>query len=80
VDATGGAGLCSISAGNLQNVRLPARVERVAIVSDPDDAGRIAADKARTSYREQGAETAILMPPAGGDWNAAHVAAGREAA
>ena len=60
---------CALSAGNLDQLTLPALVEEIVLVADGDPVGERAAGKARWAYLDQGLSVQLVLPPAGQDIN-----------
>jgi putative DNA primase/helicase len=60
---------CALSAGNLDQLILPALVEEVLLVADGDPVGEQAAERAKWVYLDQGVRVQLVLPPAGQDIN-----------
>jgi putative DNA primase/helicase len=60
---------CALSAGNLDQLKLPPLVEEIVLVADGDPVGEQAARKAKWAYLDQGVRVQLVLPPAGQDIN-----------
>jgi hypothetical protein len=58
---------CALSAGNLDQLKLPPLVEEIVLVADGDPVGEQAARKAKWAYLDQGVRVQLVLPPAGQD-------------
>jgi hypothetical protein len=68
---------CSLSAGRMHRVALPANVRRIVIFADNDPPGRKAAERTARLQRQHGRLVEILWPVRGADFNDELILAGQ---
>jgi len=60
----------ALGTGRMHKLDLPDRVRKITIAADNDEAGRIAAERARETYEAAGRQVVIIRPPLDfKDWN-----------